>query len=615
MIPSALVLLVAASGGRASAQHSIVPDGTLTTPSVVTRVDASGTTTYTITGGTLRSHNQVLFHSFSAFGLRPNEIGSFLNPKTGQTVFSRVTGGSPSLIEGLIQSNGSANLYLINPQGIIFGPTGAIQVGGSFVATTANELQFGKEKFLAGMGATGDAPLITANITPGLQFGSGGAQLKVAGKLEVRPGNTIRLAAGPNDSVEVSGALQAPAGSIQIDGGAPITISGTLLNVNTGPGSGGSISLQGSTVTLQDGGKVISRSTDGGSSAAISVDTGTLNLMGGSQLISETSGGGAGGSIQLNSLIPQDLAITFSGNSLISTSTSQAASGGGNGGGIQLGTASKTLSISGPGFITTETLGTGQGGFIDLKGSSISLNQTLATTQATWTGKGGQINFSAISITLSDGAAAVALTSSTGAGGSIAVDTHSLSLSSKSRLTTQATGSGAGGGITIAPASADALSVSGPGTIETGASSIATAGAIRIGSSSTTATTVDNGVQINASGPHARVELLSSGSPTVPGTSSVDATGGLITVSGTTKASISGGSLNATNNGAITVQGGDVALGSDTVRTIHLAGKGALAVDGSESAAKAPNLTLLDSSVSLNAGAGKSIEVFSGTTV
>ncbi|MFN6132959.1 MAG: filamentous hemagglutinin N-terminal domain-containing protein, partial [Synechococcaceae cyanobacterium] len=487
MIPSALVLLVAASGGRASAQHSIVPDGTLTTPSVVTRVDASGTTTYTITGGTLRSHNQVLFHSFSAFGLHPNEIGSFLNPNTVQTVFSRVTGGSPSLIEGLIQSNGSANLYLINPQGIIFGPTGAIQVGGSFVATTANELQFGKEKFLAGMGATGDAPLITANITPGLQFGSGGAQLKVAGKLEVRPGNTIRLAAGPNDSVEVSGALQAPAGSIQIDGGAPITISGTLLNVNTGPGSGGSISLQGSTVTLQDGGKVISRSTDGGSSAAISVDTGTLNLMGGSQLISETSGGGAGGSIQLNSSTPQDLAITFSGDSLLSTSTSQAASGGGNGGGIQLGTASKTLSISGPGFITTETLGTGQGGFIDLKGSSIkldqgvlattqtsaagnggtihlsgnsiSLDQAKATTETSGSGDGGTILLSANSISLSNGATASVLTSSSGAGGLIAVDTGSLTLNNTSKLSSEASSTGQAGAIGINTATSRDLRV------------------------------------------------------------------------------------------------------------------------------------------------------------
>ncbi|MEB3362156.1 MAG: filamentous hemagglutinin N-terminal domain-containing protein, partial [Synechococcaceae cyanobacterium] len=584
-IPTLLALLVSASGSAALAQNSIVPDATLTTPSVVTRVDTGPITTYNITGGALRNSGQFLFHSFSLFSLLPNEVGSFLNGSGVQTIFSRVTGGSPSQIDGLIKSSGTANLYLINPQGIIFGPTGAIQVGGSFVASTASAITFGDQSFAAA-GTIGDAPLITSSVTPGLQFGSGRAQLKVAGKLEVLQGNTIHLAAGPGDSVDISGSLQAPSGSIEISGGAPIAISGTLKNANTGTGGGGSIVLQGSTVTLQDGGKVISSSTDVANGAAISVDTGNLYLLGGSQLISEAVGSGAGGSIQFNRSTPQNLAITFSDNSLISTSTSKAAAGGGNGGSIQIGTGTQVLTISGPGFITTETQGSGQGGSLDLNGSTISLDQTLATTETSGTGKGGQINLSANSIILSNGAKASALTSSTGVGG----------------------------GITIAPSSADALSVSGPGMIETGATSSGTAGAIRIGSNSTTATTVDNGLQIKASGPNARVDLLSSGTTTVQGDSSVEATGGSITISGATKATISGSTLNATNNGSITVQGGDIAVGSDTGRTILLAGKGALAADGSESATKAPNLTLLDSSISLNAGAGKSIAVASGTT-
>lgn len=183
VVPRALALLLV-SGGVAVAGDSIRSDGKMAKPTVVSRSEGGGKTTYSITGGTARKNGTYLFHSFNAFDLKANEIGHFIQGNSVQSIFSRVTGGTPSQINGLIKSDGSASLYLINPKGVVFGPNASLDVGGSFFASTADALTFGDEIFSA-TDSEGDAPLLTTGINPGLQFGSGGAQLAVAGSLQV----------------------------------------------------------------------------------------------------------------------------------------------------------------------------------------------------------------------------------------------------------------------------------------------------------------------------------------------------------------------------------------------------------------------------------------------
>ena len=83
-----------------------------------------------------------LFHSFGKFGLATGETATFTpNGATSPVgnVIGRVTGGAPSSIDGKIQSNiAGANVYLINPNGIVFGPNAAINVSGAFRASTAD---------------------------------------------------------------------------------------------------------------------------------------------------------------------------------------------------------------------------------------------------------------------------------------------------------------------------------------------------------------------------------------------------------------------------------------------------------------------------------------------
>ncbi|NEO87832.1 MAG: CHAT domain-containing protein [Spirulina sp. SIO3F2] len=110
------------------------PDGTSTV------VNYNGHT-YHIQGGTQAGAN--LFHSFQALGLSSGEIADFLSNPTITNIFGRVTGGDPSIIDGLIQVTGAnSNLYLMNPAGIVFGQGASLNVGGDFTATTANQIGF-----------------------------------------------------------------------------------------------------------------------------------------------------------------------------------------------------------------------------------------------------------------------------------------------------------------------------------------------------------------------------------------------------------------------------------------------------------------------------------------
>ncbi|NEO86916.1 MAG: CHAT domain-containing protein [Spirulina sp. SIO3F2] len=117
------------------------PDGTGT----VITVDGH---TYHIEGGTQAGAN--LFHSFQDFGLSQSEIVNFLSQPGIMNILGRVTGGNASIIDGLLQVSGSnANLYLMNPAGIVFGPGASLNVGGDFTATTADHIGFAAGNFNA----------------------------------------------------------------------------------------------------------------------------------------------------------------------------------------------------------------------------------------------------------------------------------------------------------------------------------------------------------------------------------------------------------------------------------------------------------------------------------
>ena len=175
-----------------------------------------------ITGGTYSSNHSNLFHSFQQFNLNKNETALFKNNPTYtsvQNIISRITGGSPSQINGKIESDiSNANLYLLNPQGIMFGESASFDIQGSLYISTADYIKFKNDnKTFYSTQITGSE----LSIEPPETFGFLGSpkEIKIEGgdsriTIEVKSGKTLSLIGG--DIQIAKGSLKAPDGKIII---------------------------------------------------------------------------------------------------------------------------------------------------------------------------------------------------------------------------------------------------------------------------------------------------------------------------------------------------------------------------------------------------------------
>jgi filamentous hemagglutinin family protein len=177
----------------------IIPDTTLPTNSSV----VSGCKICTVTGGTERGVN--LYHSFRSFSVPTGGEVFFSNRPQVENILMRVTGDSISDIDGLVRANGNANLFLLNPNGITFGPNARLNIGGSFVATTAASVQLpdGSEYSATNPQAP---PLLAVNLVPGVQYGARSAGSTITNRGNLSAGKDLTLAA---DRLDLRGQLQA----------------------------------------------------------------------------------------------------------------------------------------------------------------------------------------------------------------------------------------------------------------------------------------------------------------------------------------------------------------------------------------------------------------------
>ena len=191
--------LAVAGSGNAIAQ--IVPDSTLGNENSV--VVPINTQLEHIQGGALRGSN--LFHSFEQFGIQNGHSAYFVNPAIVENIFSRVTGANVSEIFGTLGVLGEANLYLINPNGIIFGENASLDIKGSFVATTASRLVFGDGSEYSAVNP--EIPGMIINNVPihiSLQFEGEPATIVNLGNLST--GESLTLAGG---NLDLEGELEA----------------------------------------------------------------------------------------------------------------------------------------------------------------------------------------------------------------------------------------------------------------------------------------------------------------------------------------------------------------------------------------------------------------------
>ena len=423
----------------------IVSDGTLPVNSIVTP-DGS---TLTINGGTAAGGN--LFHSFQDFNVPSNDIAHFNNALTIDNIITRVTGGNISNIDGIIRANGTANLFLINPAGLMFGPNASLDIGGSFVGSTAEALQFEDGRVYSAVDV--DAPpLLTINVPVGLQFGPQPGDIIVEGDrahnlqfedielllgqetkrlnrtdrplgLQVRPDRTLALVGG---EINLSrGHLTAESGRLELGSIAGNTTV-TLTPIPTGWQFGyegvelfGNISLSGAA----------SIDTSGPGAGAVQVRGRSLSLEDGSTIVAFTLGDEAGEPVTIRTTDSVEfVGKTPEGKIRSSIMADVEWRARGNGSTVTIDTGRLQL-IDGA-RISVSTRGRGSGGNLNIAATESvelmsDLNETsrfLAEVGPAATGDGSNITISSPRVRVRDEARISTQTEGLGRGGTLRID-------------------------------------------------------------------------------------------------------------------------------------------------------------------------------------------------
>ncbi|NEP11712.1 MAG: S-layer family protein [Symploca sp. SIO2C1] len=398
--------VVALARNPVLAQSNIMPDTTLGAGenSQVTP-DFLGLPIEVITGGAQREQN--LFHSFTEFNVAAGRGAYFESPDAAiQNILARVTGVNPSEIFGTLGTFGDSqpNLFLINPNGIIFGQGSALDVGGSFVATTANAVGLGDTgRFSASEPDTSNL----LNINPdAFFFNRLSNQAEIVNRfaaLEVEGGKSLLLLGG---DVRVEGKLQAPGGRVELGG---LSEPGTV-ELNT---DGNNLSLNfPDNVARADAllnGAVIENQAGGGGSIVINAQT--VDILGGSILFTGIAPGNGSvdsqaGDIEINATDT----VTVSESSFIFSAVSLEAVG--NGGEIEITTGS--LEVTNGAQLSASNLGEGNAGRVKITardrvrfdgvGSNSFSSGAFSSVQSGAIGNGGEIEITTGSLEVTNGA-------------------------------------------------------------------------------------------------------------------------------------------------------------------------------------------------------------------
>lgn len=481
----------------------IIPDGSLGAESsvVVPNVNVGNLPADQIEGGSRRGTN--LFHSFQEFNITQGQGVYFTNPMGVENIFSRVTGGNPSNLLGTLGVNGNANLFLLNPNGIIFGANSQLDLRGSFLGSTASSIKFVDGTEFSAINPSSSS-LLTVSVPLGLQYGQEAGPILVQGQgnelsidpdngevlgvnlnnsLEVEPGQTLALAGG--EVVLEGGSLKAESGRVELwslQGEGLLTLTptnpGWMLGhdgtqkfqdislsqtaaIDTSGVGGGQIKVQGRQVTLEDGSFILSLTQGQENGGIVDIKASeSVRLSGAapngqsSLVLSETLGRGRAGDISVNT----GRLILTEGAQLSSSTFSP-----GSGGKITV-HAIESVEATGveangnfaSGLFAVSSESNGDGGRIEVVTKRLILQEGAQISAATFSqGNGGDVLINASEFVEAVGFAPIgssgvfAVSDNTGDGGTVEINTGKLMLRDGAEISAATTNQGRGGTVEI----------------------------------------------------------------------------------------------------------------------------------------------------------------------
>ena len=458
----------------------IVPDRTLGTENSRTVSDTiNNLPSDRIEGGATRGVN--LFHSFREFNVGESRGAYFANPNGITNIFTRVTGGNPSNILGILGVQGNANLFLINPKGIVFGPNARLDLRGSFIGSSADSIVF-NNGFEFSSANPQIVPLLAINIPVGLRFRDNPGTIvntsQAIGQTPTLPpltvetpiSNKVGLAVDPGQTLALIG------GDIQLQGGNLTAYSGQILLgsvktpglvqfeptalglnlnygniqnfgniqmngafINTSGLGGGKIDIRGGNVTVSSSG-IYGLTLGNIDGRGIDINAQNLLLDKGAQIFTPTVGEGKGSDINVrvtdlaeltglgiegyqrlySQYIVSGTLNPFDPQIVLNAGTV----GSGTSGNIKVDTGRLLVRDGAVGGSTT--FSAGNGGNMTFRANSVEIVSSVLSNGTTKgsTGSGGSITVDAQRLILRDGSNLVSISRSDGASGNIAIKTN-----------------------------------------------------------------------------------------------------------------------------------------------------------------------------------------------
>ncbi|MEM1169224.1 MAG: filamentous hemagglutinin N-terminal domain-containing protein [Cyanobacteria bacterium P01_H01_bin.35] len=493
----------------------IIPDQTLGQES--TRIRSIDQLKKQIEGGAIRGSN--LFHSLQEFNIQKNHSVYFTNPTGIENILTRITGNNASNILGKLGVEGAANLFLINPNGIFFGPNASLDIRGSFLATTGDEIRLGENGLFS---ATNPQNSNLLSVAPSALFFN---------QLETQTGNIINQSTAGENGLQVArgetiglvgnhviidgGKLTAEQGRIEIGSVGNQSLiklenqennyvlnyaevenfnnievkNNAVLNVS-GEGSG-EIQIQGKQIVIQErariiaetlaaeaGGKISLSATESievndsriesnvrpgatGNGASITTNSPGLTLTSGGVINTFTSGAGASGELTVNA--EEIVVIGASPEGLLSgLYTELFARATGTGGDLTINT--QKLKLLSGGQIGANVFGEGEGGNLTVNAKEIEASGAIPAGS---TLPQLQLLLQALNGQFPSGILAIVIPEATGSIGKLTINSDRILLKNGAQIGTGTFGVGDGGELTIKAAEIEVVGTSADGLLPT----------------------------------------------------------------------------------------------------------------------------------------------------